>query len=136
MCLEKLRKFSVETNIGYKVFKLDDDGETHYGADYGGTHNKCKEKPSSKWLNSKDYGSAKTLTTLTKQLYPAGFHVFLTEEDARAWRDLEPDRTDDVVRKVQFRGIVATGYQKGKVVVAGKMMILPGEPEVSNELHI
>jgi len=130
MCLEKLRKFSVETNIGYKVFKLDDDGETHYGADYGGTHNKCKEKPSSKWLNSKDYGSAKFVFTTFSKQYPAGFHIFLTKKAAIAWRDIEPTSTD-IVREVKFRDVVSTGYQRGyKVVVVGEMKILG---EVANE---
>jgi len=122
MCLDKLEKFEVEGDYGYKVFRRGFEDNCLYGADI------AIDIPRSidKWLRSKDiwYEHDTFITTeWDKQPYPAGFHVFVTEEGAVIWAET---RSTDVVRKVQFRGIVATGIQgTRRVIVVSEIRILP-----------
>ncbi len=82
--------------------------------------------PIGEWV--KDTSSLTVLHIPGSCSYPCGFHLFLTEKDARVWND--GDRTR--VRKVSFRSVVATGTVRhaGRqlpAIVAREIYIHPKE---------
>lgn len=105
---------------GWKVFCRDDDGRL-CGELFG-----AKSYRVNRWLKEEDYreyGDERKKTLFTEDTYKRyqiGFHIFLTREMARRWKDY-----DGIIRKVKFRNVVAKGIQNiAQVVVAKEMLII------------
>lgn len=88
--------------IGYKVLQRGDEGLSTYG----GIH---------RHLITRDWEYSLTPERWSRSYdYPCGFHVFLTKEDAGAYRAGESSSLVSYeVVKVECRGILAMGLQDG-----------------------
>jgi len=79
--------------------------------------------PLGEWIEQTD-----TYLIATSQFgaYPAGFHLFTRQEDAKDWNKLHctTHAINGVVLATQFKNVVATGKQNGfNVVVARKIKL-------------
>ena len=96
----------IDRGWGWKNFKF-------YNGELRGDCQGGKVCLTNKWLNEKDYREDLYIKTIqceeTKGVeYPAGFHVFLYEDDATDWQiplNLE------IIHKVKFQDIKAVGWQ-------------------------
>ena len=120
MCLSKVDKElpRCKRGKGWKVFEKTEGGIT---SEYSYDGNPTLED--NKWYRSTD-GVAGGF--LLGESYETGFHVYTRKRDAedhvetfKTWYSLE-------LRKVAYRNVCASGYQKDyRVVVAKNMKILP-----------
>ena len=130
MCLDSLADFEVpDPGVGWKVFNggIEYKSIPHVQGWY------FAFEPYSvfyKWVHEVDFRGNDSeewgfLDTDDNIKYPAGFHLYLTKEDAEDSMCFE----DDFILPVCYQNVVATGYQDyKKVVVAKEMMILTEEP--------
>lgn len=102
--------------IGYKSFGIDLDGEVR---PYQNSNNVPQI---GRWRTS----SHKVLNQGKSRLgldYTSGFHIFLTEDDARNYRTYK-----SAVFQVEYKDIVAIGKQnskdKGLTIIANKMRLI------------
>ena len=87
-----------------------------------------------KWLKAKGQlieTTTRTITGTISSKYQAGFHIFDTKKATKLWiKQIFPSRNsphyrDLVIKKVEFKNVVAIGTQiKGKVYVAKQIRIL------------
>lgn len=138
MCLEALADFPVKKNKrgevrGWKVFR-------------GNWQKPPKERLAftirdtrrplrrGVWLDANDYGDAALITMMKKhakrdenaKTYPAGFHLYRTRCEARAWLMFMAMRYRKLfcVLPVRVRNVCATGLQyRARVIVAREMLI-------------
>ncbi len=102
MCLDELADFKVTKDYGWGVFR-----------DWGGQllqlYNRHLRVPvlPEKWQT--DPNDYPLLTEYGGKPYRTGFHLFTRKKDALCY--IKPYHYDKVVRKVQFRNIVAKGRQ-------------------------
>jgi len=118
MCLHKLyKKITVTEGFGEKIFCEQWDG-LHANV----FPNISKPYPVDEWINEFDYRAAFPSMENARELiksydtgivYPKGFHVRLRQRKGKG-------------RSVEFRKVVAQGWEySGTVVVAKEMRILP-----------
>ncbi len=111
MCLDTLEDFPVK-DCGWKVFI------------------RCRDKlggpfrnyvfPVNKWLDANNGKGNTVLSTNDEdKKYKAGFHIYASREAAR-------ESGYNVVKRVKFKEVIATGRQNGhKVIVAKKVLVMP-----------
>lgn len=113
MCLHTVdEKINIVHNkkYGYKVFDT-------YNNNICGEYI-CRYYKLNKWYkasNKKLYG------TYGKE-YESGFHIFSSLDEAKSWKYF--DFRELKVFKVEFKDVVATGKQDGKVIIAKKIKII------------
>lgn len=119
MCLDRLENFKVKLHdgigTGYKVFRMD-------GKLYGEFARRTKERRVGVWLKERNFRVLKTSSLVRiKGRYKHGWHIFLRRKAAYDWGI----DTDLVIRKIKFKGIVATGrnLDHNRVVVAKEIFI-------------
>lgn len=116
------RYYLGESKVGYKVFTRLTGGDLAFPVvDHKGNHLVSRGT----WLES-PFGSGFIRSQQHPKfpLYPAGFHLMLTREDAEKYSSYEA-RT--VIRKVLYRGVLARGKQKGvTVLVVSHLFVTPG----------
>lgn len=117
MCLDKINVGVDPCKEGWKVFLIKD------GKLYGILFDCKKEIPIGKWIHERNYRNwlmdilCRTNTiSVFDGVYEKGFHVFHEYEDARNWSSAE----HLVIKKVEVREPVATGYQDNKKVTVCK----------------
>lgn len=123
MCLDSVTEVfkqpvnKEEVYVGYKV-GYSKDGKTF-------SSNNNYYRPFNEWLPA----ALDDFDPCRPQKYQLGFHIFRSEEGAKAYRGT----SEWFIVKVQYRGILATGWQYGyEVVVAEEILIeYPGEDCVS-----
>lgn len=107
MCLSRV-SFVNKSAIGYKYFvTLEDKLQTG-----------CRfvDVELGKWITD---SSCKNITANDGKIYPSGFHIMKTKKGA------EHNNYLGSLYKVQYRSVVAEGFeQKAKVVVAREMKVL------------
>ena len=114
MCLSKItNRHKKDEGIGYKAFAIAIDGNLH---------SECRDthtiRPINKWLKSK---SKRLYTSLTREFYRSGFHIFRTKTEAYRWNMIT-----DSIRKVKYRKVIVSGEQMNlSVIVAKEIKILP-----------
>jgi hypothetical protein len=123
MCLSKRTGwYKKKEGVGWKVFKIRDG---HLYSEYQGGKRKI-----GKWLTDK----RKTSILTPSFRYPAGWHIFPSQKDARQWSGIHFGIKEDgyVIRKVNFKNVACSGKQLRtcgviplKVIVAKKMYIIP-----------
>ena len=123
MCLDKTEKFKVHKNYGWTIIMRDKDTEEIRPIFKHRTHPGYKYMPIvfNQWQRDhNDY-----LIGNKGDQYQTGFHIFLRQRDAGAWK------YNDEVKKVYFREVVAKGMQHicgisdgVKVVVARERYIV------------
>lgn len=121
MCLDKLEKFDVSTEEGYKVFKVLD-GKL---SGLFWTENEV--------LDVGQIMESKSIPTNTDEgeFYFSGFHLFLTEGDAKAYISKISVGGKLVIRKVAFEDVITTGFDRGvKTVVARVIALLDKEIKI------
>jgi len=110
MCLYSVSKTkSIKNGTGYKVFQLKEGGL--YGWFMG---NITLPYPKKKWVHEKAYRDCCSFEylqadreKLAENGYKTGFHIFKLRKDAMLWKTVKTD----IVCKVQYRKVVATGQQ-------------------------
>jgi len=116
--------------IGYKIFYQDE--TSLYGEWINNLNNKrqislTNNRPVGKWLKEGDYRQLSDKHKKKLRSYPFGFHVFRNLKDAIT---LGKGRYNRVIKKVEYRKVVASGYQRwyGRqvipVIVAKEIKIL------------
>lgn len=126
MCLAIIKEMfdgtGKETGIGWKIFKKED-GKLQFP--HAKDYTKVIPKVTiGKWLTSTE-GKAKSAWGNTRERYETGFHMYLTRQGARDVKTSYYKGEEHVIRKVQWKGLTATGEQCGaKAAVAKKIMIL------------
>lgn len=109
MCLDRLKKFKA-SRVGWKCINIDKKNNIHPLC----RNKKIKFHP---WKWNKDTKKSKIRVGYL-QSYPCGFHVSIYKKDALTWKSfLSPNQ---VVKKVEYRKIVVTGYQWNEKVVVAK----------------
>jgi len=101
MCLDELADFKVMKNYGWAVFR-------EWGGRLLQLYNRHLRVPvlEGKWqADPNDYP---LLTDYDGKTYRTGFHLFTNKKDALRYAN---PYNDEVVRRVQFRNIVAKGKQ-------------------------
>lgn len=116
MCLEKKEELRIPLNkqgegIGWKGFHEKEVGERLCIPLQGNEG----EVSINTWLKEKDYRYGKDkerkyLRVNSHLRYQYGFHLFQHKKDTLKWKKASGW---PVIKKVRFRKIVATGYQKG-----------------------
>jgi len=121
MCLYKLEDFNVRLckdgiGTGYKVFNRKE------GRLYGEYARPGKERRVGVWLKEENFRPQRIDTGLdrTGVKHKCGWHIFLRSKDAINW-----DAGGQVVRKIKFKGIVATGRMPNTsaIIVAKEIFI-------------
>ena len=123
MCLDRLKKFRITSNIGIKFFIPDNHYHLHSSVLYG------KKLPVGKWINEKDFRIEDDCGLPIKKLltrhevgnfYKTGFHVYYKYGVSNPrYR-----------RLVKFRKIITTGIQdQREVIVAKEIFIIPKKDE-------
>lgn len=126
MCLDSIKKFKVNQDFGFVLFSRNGKRliplyrqETYrnkFGSEF---------VPIDVWQHDKTkIDESKFIQTESGRYYPAGFHIYLNENDAH--KDLQDDdcSTNLEVRIVSFKNIIATGYEQGwKVIVAKSRLV-------------
>lgn len=132
MCLEALTNFPVKKNKrgevrGWKVFRNDQQKppKERLAFTIWDTRRPLRRGV---WLDANDYGDASLITMRGKdaKTYPAGFHLYRTRCEARAWLMFMAMRYRKLfcVLPVRVKNICATGWQYGaRVIVAREMLI-------------
>ena len=111
MCLSSLKRFRAG-NVGYKLGTID--GETLR------TPHENLELPFDTWVSDKSREIL--MTEETGRAYKAGFHIYLSEHDAK---ESYLHRYGATLTRCQFAEVVQTGIQYGqKVVVARRIKVL------------
>ena len=116
MCLDTVDKVTKKgRGYGYKVFE-DWDGELHPWF-IGGQDTVLPEE---EWIKDKKRGFAH------QPRYRLGFHIYVTLASAREIQEDRPHR--EIIRRVKYEGVVASGKSERRhVIVARKMLICKGE---------
>jgi hypothetical protein len=108
--------------VGWKWFRLK-------GDQLVSLYVKTKNYIEKEWLDEKDFrpkGYDYINFTYGDGQYPAGFHIFFDNMQARYWIDMmDPKSEDKLLRKVYFKDIKAIGEDTFFIptVVVGKMFI-------------
>ena len=133
MCLDRLAashilnlfKLKRKDREGYKVFEISKNGQL-----YGEVFGDGKRRPVGKWLHEKDFRdeedkSETVIHHAEHSSYPMGWHIFETKQAAIEWEDRSFSLMGCVIRKVRYRKVCAVGYQRGRVIIAKEMYIIP-----------
>ena len=129
MCLRTLDDVPVRLEgFGWKAFK--DYGGGVYGPLIKNTYERYKENV---WVEATDRRIIlipRLRSDEPVKDYTAGFHIPLHKREANCWDSIEFNpRGKEVVRRVEFRCVTASGYQSAlntsKTVIALQMRILP-----------
>lgn len=130
MCLTKLGKFKVKLDengvgTGWKVFaKM----KNKLYLDFRGTQH---PRPKNQWLNEKDYrwkeDKVRGRIYYDNFKYKFGWHIMKTKRSAEKWMEGAFFGNGDVVMKVKFRKVVATGIQMKKQVIVAKEIFIPDD---------
>lgn len=123
MCLAKQDKKKKIISVGYKIFRVSNNGQLY--SEFRGIHT---HRPVGQWLDEGDYRGENYQDLLlddTKKVYKIGWHTFEKYSDAWNWRcgDLKL-----VVRKVEVREVTTSGMQnlKDRCVVSKYIKIIKG----------
>lgn len=124
MCLKKLEDFNVRLNkdgvgTGYKVFNRKE------GKLYGEYARPGKERRVSVWLKEENIRAQRIDTGLDRNgvKHKYGWHIFLRRSDAVNW-----DTGCQQIRKMKFKGIVATGRMVNtSAIIVAKEIFIPKE---------
>ena len=127
MCLYTLENFKVKLNedgvgTGYKVFNKNN------GRLYGEYARPGKERELGVWLKEKNFRPQRKDTGLDRSgvKNKRGWHIFLRSKDAVNW-----DAGGQVVRKIKFKGIVATGRMPNtSAIIVAKEIFIPKEARI------
>ena len=130
MCLSKVTSTTQRKDahgFGWKVFEITPNGlmawlrtsAFYYSKRKGYSQKGYSQKvlPKNKWLKSYDITRG--------EHYPKGFHIFTKREAAQGFMDYRCYRNNYKVEKVEYRNVLATGWEAGReVIVAKEMRIL------------
>lgn len=127
MCLQTITdNRPISQGFGWKVFRKN---PISGGPLRGATMSKY-DYEYDKWYKSENPGY-KLKTELYDKVYPAGFHVVLSRNEARRFIKSYYAERGTVVRKVEYRGAHTAGqgapYFPGKQVIADEIRILPAK---------
>jgi len=119
MCLDILKPVSTKKGYGWKTFAMDD-GQLYSWID--------KDRGRERQLLPREWiKDCRDIPIMMDNgfSYPTGYHIFVTKRSAEKWKINE-----EVIRKVRFHNVVATGIQKGlkkpqkfQVIVAKEIYI-------------
>ena len=120
MCLYKLKKIELKTDVGYKLFIKEPQGLCGISSIrtpkklYSLLYSNNKALETNTWLNEKDYRinfrKKDKIITNNQEAYPVGWHIFLNRKDAEY--DIREHEWNVIIRKVRFKNVVATGIEK------------------------
>ena len=118
--LSKTALKNYKNRVGYKLF-LEDENKL-YGICFTDKKYKKNGYPINRWVQSKtnNLTGRKNIRGANVK-YDAGFHIFLTREDASSvLRVIYVDK----IEKVKFRNISCIGVQESTAVVVAREMII------------
>ena len=128
MCLVTVtrvpRKIARKVHTGWKVFRSK--GNQLHGLYHYSHSTPMRQKGC--WLK------ATQISLFGSRWYPSGFHIFTSQKDAEIYRDFAWGiHTDRVVRKVQYRGVLAegthfVGAEDTAAGVVARWMFIPQNP--------
>ena len=136
MCLKEIKKIRLHKNYGWQVFNKTNEGNllplymhriyTRYGIFVRTNMWERDCKPSGVRVTSNPQKIDEMHYLPKQSFYISGFHIFLNKKDASQLVD-NIGVKNLVIRKVYFRNILVTGYQrpdnKWPVVVAAERFV-------------
>lgn len=116
MCLDRLKEFKT-TGTGWKAVTK---GKNHYAPPIRCVCTPYKTRQWNKDPHSHSIGARQFNYPDGRNkdfFYPTGYHIFTKKEDAKKWG--KDAWFPNIIKKVKYRKVVATGYQSNmRVVVA------------------
>ena len=135
MCLNYLKNFKINNNIGYKIFELKNNKLYSLFQCQQNSYPEMVEVNECAYRYQYIYRQTspkECLASEQRESYDYGFHIFLKLKDAKSYLKKYYDTPNYVICKVNFSDVVATGYQAAgnfvvdvfATIVAKKMTIL------------